>query len=163
MLAAKSPTISCRNDKAVRHIEHYADHGDFVARWGVLSFTRMQNRYMGRVFVNPATGHLLNQHYLNAMFPLGEDKRVREDNSFMDMDVIFAGNAVDAPEGFLDRLSQNGQTVVGAEVVDIHSPVEPISRKKTEDVLAAKLANRKFKVREFSRLWCYRNGGSPDN
>ncbi|KAK7520136.1 hypothetical protein IWZ03DRAFT_412909 [Phyllosticta citriasiana] len=77
------------NEKAIRYIEHYANDGDMVAQWGVLYFTRVPNRFMGRLFERQGTGHLLNQHYLNYMFPLGPDGRVLENNDFMDEPVVF--------------------------------------------------------------------------
>ncbi|KAF9735727.1 hypothetical protein PMIN06_010115 [Paraphaeosphaeria minitans] len=64
---------------AVRHIEHYASDAEFVACWGVLYFAKLPNRYAGNLFVRQGTGHLMNQHYLNALFPLGEDGRVMEE------------------------------------------------------------------------------------
>ncbi|KAK3062179.1 hypothetical protein LTS18_004667, partial [Coniosporium uncinatum] len=39
-----------KNTKAIRHIEHYANHGDFVSQFGVLNFSKVPNRFMGRVF-----------------------------------------------------------------------------------------------------------------
>ncbi|KAF2186832.1 hypothetical protein K469DRAFT_662624 [Zopfia rhizophila CBS 207.26] len=167
MRAAQTSGTFRPSEKAVRHIEHYADDGDFVARWGVLSFSRTQNRYMGRLFIRSGMGHLLNQHYLNSMFPLDADKRVMEMNTFIDMDVSFSSEgAVDrAREGLVEMLQNggDGNSEFGAIVEDINSPVEPVSLKRAESVLTHKFANRKPKVRDFSRLWEYRNGGSPEN
>ncbi|KAF2270663.1 hypothetical protein CC78DRAFT_611543 [Lojkania enalia] len=153
------------HDKAVRHIEHYANDGDFVARWGVLSFIRIPNRYMGRVFIRSGMGHLLNQHYLNVMFPLGHNKRVLEENGFMDRQVDFSSEGAGdrAREGVFETLFNGGQGGNSAIVEDVNSPVEPVSLKRAESVLTAKQSNRKPKVRAFSRLWEYRNGGSPEN
>lgn len=164
MQAAEHTSISNENDKAVRHIEHYANDGDFVARWGVLSFTQLRNRYMGRVFIRSGMGHLLNQHYLNTMFPLDKEKRAIEENSFMDCEVSFTSEgAVDkARNDVFETFLNGGRGSIGAIVQDINSPVEPVSLTRAESVLAAKLAKRKPKVRDFSRLWEYRNGGSPE-
>ncbi|KAI9686138.1 MAG: hypothetical protein M1822_003793 [Bathelium mastoideum] len=84
--------------KAIRHIEHYANTEDFVARWGVLHFTGLQapkaqmaggvptNRFMGRVFQRAGRGHQLNLHYLDTMFPLDWERGwgVLESNEFME-------------------------------------------------------------------------------
>ena len=84
--------------KAVRHIEHYANTEDFVARWGVLHFTGMQaqtatttggvptNRFMGRVFQRAGRGHQFNLHYLDTMFPMDWKRGwgVLESNAFME-------------------------------------------------------------------------------
>ncbi|KAL8823813.1 MAG: hypothetical protein Q9191_005530 [Dirinaria sp. TL-2023a] len=58
--------------RCIRYIEHYCNEYDMIARWGPLYniTTVLDNRYCGRVFVRMgATGHLFNQHYLDAMFP----------------------------------------------------------------------------------------------
>ncbi|KAH7124063.1 hypothetical protein B0J11DRAFT_568956 [Dendryphion nanum] len=163
--ASRSPTVTARNDKAVRHIEHYATDGDFVARWGVLGFSRMENRYMGRVFIRSGMGHLLNQHYLNMMFPLGKDQRTLESNPFMDGEVDFSSDgAVDkARDGIFETMLNGGNGAVTAIVEDMHSPVEPVSLSRAESILEAKLAQKKPKVRDFSRLWEYRDGKKPEN
>ncbi|CZS92736.1 uncharacterized protein RCO7_10220 [Rhynchosporium graminicola] len=62
--------------KTIRYIEHYAHTYDFVARWGVLYFTKNMSlgptapRFMGRVFEREGKGHQMNMHYLDGMFPL---------------------------------------------------------------------------------------------
>lgn len=153
-----------RNPNAVRHIEHYADDGEFVARWGVLKFARMRNRYMGRVFIRPGTGHLLNQHYLNAMFPLDDHKRVKEQNKFMDMQVMFSSDGAEhrARDGFVETLLNNGNGASGAIVEDLQAGVIPLSV-RAGDSFASRAEPLKPKVRDFSRLWSYRNGGSPED
>ncbi|KAL2869263.1 uncharacterized protein BJX67DRAFT_22856 [Aspergillus lucknowensis] len=110
------------NDNTILHIEHYANSKEFVSVWGVLNFTSMPNRYMGRVFVRPGTGHIFNQHYMDTMFTLGPDRRVLDYNAFMDMEID-----VPVPNG------------------------------------ASSDPNRRVRVRDLSRLWLYRNGGSPDH
>ncbi|KAF2739242.1 hypothetical protein EJ04DRAFT_484800 [Polyplosphaeria fusca] len=155
LVAAQTPgSTPSANNKSVRHIEHYANNGDFVARWGVLAFTRMQYRYMGRVFVRAGTGHLLNQHYLNVMFPLDKNMRIEEKNGFMDQSVMFSDEGAEsrARESMGETLMNGGRGTGDAIVVNENSPIEP-----------AKLANKKPKVRAFSRLWEYRNGMSPNN
>ncbi|KAF2468135.1 uncharacterized protein BDR25DRAFT_290743 [Lindgomyces ingoldianus] len=147
MAAASQKSSSTSGiDKAVRHIEHYAHDSEFVARWGVLSFTHLRNRYMGRVFICSGMGHLLNQHYLNRMFPLDTDSRVLENNKFMDQEVNFNGNDM-ARETWIRTLINGGNGNGSPRIEDMQSPVDtgaPRSR-----------------VRDFSRLWMYRNGGTP--
>ncbi|KAF8935961.1 hypothetical protein BGZ58_004697 [Dissophora ornata] len=59
-------------DESVRHIEHFANEGDFVAQTGVLAYKTLDgNRYDGILYTNNATGHLLNTHYLQSTFTNG--------------------------------------------------------------------------------------------
>jgi hypothetical protein len=162
MRLAQNSTVTSHNTTAVHHIEHYASDGDFVARWGILNFAKMRNRYMGRIFVRSGMGHLLNQHYLNAMFPLGKNKRVLENNRFMDADVNLTGEGVmnKARDGVFETLEQgrNGSVEAITEEVPVKRSLSTV-----DSTLAAKSALQKPKVRDFSRLWEYRNGGIPDN
>lgn len=116
-----SPKILHR--RAISHIEHYANVYDFASRWGVLHYTRMmpkdrlENRFMGRVLVNPRAGHQFNQHYLGTIFPLDPTRRFTrdpEEGDFMAMNVLMGrsgGNRVER-EGPLQSLyAIHGQTV----------------------------------------------------
>lgn len=52
-------------------IEHYANALDLIPRWGVLYHAdrAASKDYSGRVFVRlGASGHLIDQHYIEAMF-----------------------------------------------------------------------------------------------
>lgn len=74
--------------RAIPYIEHYANSGDFVSRFGVLNYTRRgrdqkENRFVGKVFEREGRGHMFCQHYLDTMFAM-ECGRVAEHNSFMD-------------------------------------------------------------------------------
>ncbi|PVH98136.1 hypothetical protein DM02DRAFT_58764 [Periconia macrospinosa] len=120
---------------AVRHIEHYTHAGEFVARWGAITFSRMENRYMGRIFIQPGSGHLLNQHYLTDMFPLDKNMRVVEENKFMNMPVEIPSHRI-----------ANGNTK-DTEVESLLDGVEGNTAGST--------------VKDFSRLWGYRNGRTP--
>ncbi|ORY14601.1 hypothetical protein BCR34DRAFT_599145 [Clohesyomyces aquaticus] len=146
--AATDHKASTRNEKAVRHIEHYANDSEFVARWGVLSFANTQNRYMGRVFVRSGTGHLLNQHYLNNMFLLDANNKVLENNDFMDRYVDFEGEDM-AREDAAQTFINGGVGTGGARLVDIQSPVDRVPDR--------------MRVRDFSRLWQYRDGQVPED
>ncbi|KAK0673621.1 hypothetical protein QBC41DRAFT_311193 [Cercophora samala] len=159
------------SDRAIGHIEHYAHTTDFVALWGVLHFTTStldsptMPRFIGRVFArsSPRGGHQFVQHYLDGMFPLQRDangKLLRDsdgnlvgcveegDNEFMESEVIIGNNEGADIEGDLE-----------GEQVQVHSVSPTILRKRAtfrrEGVV-------KMRVRELSRLWQYRDGGSPE-
>ncbi|KAF1975232.1 hypothetical protein BU23DRAFT_503818, partial [Bimuria novae-zelandiae CBS 107.79] len=153
-------TSTTRNHYAVRHIEHYAAAGEFVARWGVLHFAPLPSRYAGRVFIRPGTGHLLNQHYLNSIFPLDQNMRVREHNSFMDMNVRFTSDGAmeRVREGYVEMLLGGEEAMDGAIVKDRGNGVSDLAR--SWPVAARRVTPR---VRDCSRLWLYRNGGSPED
>ncbi|TQB71584.1 hypothetical protein MPDQ_007443 [Monascus purpureus] len=119
-----------REDRpSIPYIEHYANSEDFVSVLGVLNYTPIPNRYMGQLFVRSGPGHLLNQHYLNTMFPLGSDGKVMSANGFMNTQVT-----TDA--------TQTGICVIK----------ERERRRRQRKAL---------RVKDLSRLWMYRNGGSP--
>lgn len=162
-----------------------------MARWGILAFTKIANRYMGRIFERPGTGHLLNQHYLNAMFPLGPDGKVLERNEFMELaiDIADHGSANGNPATSVLPNSKvqdgkpltNGVQIPGQDqrllgndrnyslmetllselrpdgvkddsiVRDVNSPVEVIVKRSSKTI----------RVKDFSRLWQYRDGRSP--
>ncbi|KAJ9646628.1 hypothetical protein H2199_002677 [Coniosporium tulheliwenetii] len=141
--------------KVIRHIEHYANDGDLVAQWGLVNFIRVPNRFMGTLLQRRGGGHLLNLHYLHAIFPLDKKMRVLENNEFMDAPVRFDpdGVAADEREGEIASLQ-----IAEAEVMNINSPVDLVSPDSpTND------EGMPRRVRDFSRLWRYRNGGSPRN
>ncbi|KAJ6078314.1 hypothetical protein N7467_008067 [Penicillium canescens] len=139
-----------QHGNSIGYIEHYANAADIVALGGVLHFVDIPNRFMGRLFVRPSSGHLLNQHYLDNMFTLGPDHRVLESNQFMDMEVEPCASGINSyldsshrvkyrpiarDKGFLTALSQQMQT----------NGIDGVLR-----------------VKDFSRLWQYRNGESPE-
>jgi len=74
--------------RAIPHIEHFANSGDFVARFGVLNYARKfvgqrENRFVGQVFEREGSGHMFGEHYLDTMFVMDGDK-VAEYNPFME-------------------------------------------------------------------------------
>lgn len=149
---------------AIGHIEHYCHSTDFVALWGVLHFKAASAAdprapvFAGRAFNRAAAargqeGHLLCQHYLNAMFPLERDERTgelvgcAETNAFMEGEVtVGAGGEVKGGPGGGDgdggKQQQPGSPGLG--MLD-RGGKETMTRK----------------VKELSRLWQYRNGRSP--
>ena len=79
-----------RGERVVRHIEHYANSEDFVANIGVLNFTSPSaqpyadgNAFYGPVFIREGSGHLLNMHYLDKMFPMVNGRVDEDGNTFM--------------------------------------------------------------------------------
>lgn len=158
-----------QDERVVPHIEHYANSGDFISRWGVLAFTRsskhFHHRFIGRVFEQiGAQGHQFNQHYLDTMFPI--DRRtsmVMDHNTFMDAQCTVDENLV------------TGKEQTAADVIDqaigrqeryriINSEHYGTSNLKEQYVSATK-ANvdrvKSMRVRELSRLWLYINGKVP--
>lgn len=131
--------------RTVRHIEHYANLRDYVARGGILHFrpdptptagpvTTDQvdsNRFVGRLFKRNASGHLMNQHYLDNFFRLDSTDpatgKVVENNDYMDSQVD-----MDVFEHW--------------DTVQIHVDEDGANGTRIKDL---------------SRLWMYRNGGSP--
>lgn len=145
------------NQRVIRHVEHYANSGDFVCQWGVLHFTQSpefrNNRFIGQLFERKNNGHLLNQHYLDHMFPMDPStKRVRDTNEFVETMV-----EVD------DRLVPEREP---ASHSFARTPISQLPVTEADSSLSAVNANvqqvKKKPVKELSRLWKYRNGGSPD-
>ncbi|KAL0944858.1 uncharacterized protein CTRU02_202745 [Colletotrichum truncatum] len=179
-------------DRAIRHIEHYANSYDFVSRWGVMHFKKKTadqkdrsiihnlsaavlshrtepkkhlskkqlkennklqkawNSYNGALFERIGSGHQLNQHYLDNMFPLDKGlTRVQQNGdgsplagTFMDADV----NVFNDPK-YTNRLRNlqggiNGEQENG-EQYEVNGDVTI------------------KKVYQLSRLWEYVNGNSP--
>ncbi|KAJ5131537.1 uncharacterized protein N7515_007576 [Penicillium bovifimosum] len=141
-------------DQAIGYIEHYANTVDIVALGGVLHFVDIPNRYMGRLFVRPGSGHVLNMHYLDKMFTLGPDKKALDSNPFMDMEVEPWATADIRDDGPLHRARY--QPIIGRD--ETFLPPE-LSRQRPQ----VNGVNRVRRVKDFSRLWQYRNGGSPKN
>lgn len=144
--------------KAIRHIEHYANYNDFVSVWGVLNFIKLSNRYMGRLFGRQGSGHQLNQHYLDNMFPLGPDGKASETNDFMDSEVHFQQTPTpgDPGESLISSL-RCGNSTPEANIIDENSPID-VTHSRHEQMNGSRL-----KVKDFSRLWQYRNGRSPSD
>ncbi|KAG9241272.1 hypothetical protein BJ878DRAFT_521536 [Calycina marina] len=188
------------SDKTIRYIEHYAHTFDFVARWGVLFSTATPSqdatapKFMGRVFEHNCPGHLLNQHYLDNMFPLKPSNEkgggiggsgfdgAADECDFMNSTIDWAAKknehkkSNDEREGLessfhtanRDPLDKGDGEVLLRDI----SPVSPVT---TRLALESRFKNGRgftetgsgnkrkmdFKVKDLSRLWLYRNGGSP--
>jgi hypothetical protein len=138
----------------IRHIEHYANTGDFVSQFGVINFfqapANLSNPYAGLLFKRKGSGHFLNQHYLDTMFTVDPSTgRVADTNEFMEMlvdpDHLVSRPGVVADDGDLEAQNDCG----GGENTDLQALVH-----KGEGLLKP--------VKELSRLWAYRNGLSPE-
>lgn len=156
-------TWRCENDErartrrrakwSIRYIEHYTNLADPISWLGALRFANIPNRYMGRLFVRSGSGHLLNQHYLDNMFTLGPDKKVLESNPFMDMEVETKKDTV------------QGRSMEGSvSDDDREETLFPIPRIESRSRQAREPTHERevLRVKDFSRLWQYRNGGSPE-
>lgn len=166
------PSLSTQPEKALKHIEHYANKGDFVAQWGVLHFIRLPNRFMGKLFERPGTGHLLNQHYLDYMFPLNKKGTgCAEDNEFMEKTITPLGpesTRAGRRETMDDNVISRGGTPADEPVaiIDINTPlsISPTSTwPQSGYSQATEAPSTVYRVKDFSRLWRYRNGMSPDD
>ncbi|OOQ86445.1 hypothetical protein PEBR_21396 [Penicillium brasilianum] len=143
--------------RSIGYIEHYANAEDVVSWLGVLQFANMPNRYLGRLFVRPGSGHLMNQHYLDNMFTLGSDRRVLDSNPFMDMKVETKSNITIERRG-----AGPGPLDDSDEPTD--ETLFPIANSKSllrNGVAVDEDDTQALRVKDFSRLWQYRNGGSP--
>lgn len=161
-------TASAASDRAIGYVEHYAHNTDFVAIWGVLHFATNKMgspqlpRFLGRLF-NRSTGsggHQFNQHYLDGMFPLKRDSRTGEfigaddDNEFME-EVIKVGKEGAAMNNTREAFDISYAGTMGFGSGEITTPVE------VHGTTLHKKGDGEVRVKELSRLWCYRNGRSP--
>jgi len=149
----------------IQHIEHYANELDMIPRWGVLHCVReiLENRYAGSVFVRiGASGHFLNQHYLDPMFPLHSPQ--------------LRGTLPLLIDTFLDKIVQNDEILTTKrEAFGLGNPSvaqnPPTNGEESHQVLifsrtsSGIVVGKETKgrtVREVSRLWKYQDGRSPD-
>ncbi|KAH6664147.1 hypothetical protein B0J14DRAFT_607925 [Halenospora varia] len=168
-------------NRAIAHIEHYANSTDFVSRWGVLNFTqtmpkdRFENRFMGRVFERRGKGHQFNQHYLDHMFPLDPTCRfVREvrKGDFMDMNIDVVKESSERESTAQSLLATKGNKALDEAWLENLSPASATTYKDegqfwrhTENWAdgsgVTNGENSVLKVKDVSRLWAYRNGKVP--
>ena len=163
----------------ISHIEHYANERDMVPRWGVLHCVQdiLNNRYAGSVFVRMgASGHMFNQHYMDAMFPLPEkdahwmsgsfhDNRVkvdeklamkRENMAMSNIGIMRRESGLEFGDGQViqdDMGMMNGSSQTNANTI------MTFARTNTGHLLAEEAQGKT--VRELSRLWRYLGGRSP--
>ncbi len=167
----------------ISHIEHYANELDMVPRWGVLHCTKdiVNNRYAGSVFVREgASGHMFNQHYMDAMFPFPEKSTHWLQDTFLDRVIQVDEDLVIKREktavskaGLLE--SRSGLDFGDGEIVPetrslyngtnsgLVSNGDPVLTFARTDSGRLQVEEARGKtVRELSRLWRYYAGRSPD-
>ena len=172
-------------ERLIKHIEHYCNEHDFVARFGALHFSKdkLSNRFVGKIFENKGHGgHLLNQHYLSPMFAgdssdflemvveVDEGKAVqraqvsseemtqeepRSSRSFPPARTEFRMASVEVPN-HLDQTRTLGRSIAAPTPgTGWGSAAEASTRASVE-------ISRGRTVKELSRLWRYKDGRSPD-
>ncbi|KAF7589229.1 hypothetical protein BBP40_004571 [Aspergillus hancockii] len=163
LLASDQPTTSelrtfnqnttTRAEGSILHIEHYVNAMDFVCIWGVLQFASGPNRYMGKIFVRPGSGHQFNQHYLDTMFTFGPDKKVLDTNAFMEMEAKVSTREQIQPK--------NARHIRDEVLVTSERPSGQPRLSVVRSAVDTRNDRAALKVKDLSRLWQYRNGGSP--
>ena len=164
----------------ISHIEHYANEYDMIPRWGVLHCVQdvLNTRYAGSVFVRVgASGHMFNQHYMDAMFPNPDEKTPMLADSFLDTVLnvneslaMQRENTAIGNVGVMRRDSGlefgNGQVIHDGLRMLGHSgasnsgdAVMTFARTQSGRLLAEEAQGKT--VRELSRLWRYQGGRSP--
>ncbi|EEP77753.1 predicted protein [Uncinocarpus reesii 1704] len=156
-LRAIDPRSSAPRTGVIPYIEHYVNGEDLVPRWGILYNVRtiLENKFAGKIFIRTnITGHMLNQHYLDCMFPVPGDQQEGEQ------------------PGFLDQVVEVDETTPHARNRLIHKVLNvPAKASSTEDgrclsisedMSGSPIASLRT-VRELSRLWRYMGGNDPDS
>lgn len=151
--------------RVIRHVEHYANLGDYVALFGILHFRPLPwkgggyrsaqvsreiiNRYVGRLFVRKGSGHQLNGNYLDSFFEMEVDEtgrpvNVRNSNEYMDGEL-------------------NEDLLVRNDIAGKVSEQDIWDCAQHENGYASSETNMSRKIKDVSRLWQYRNGMSPED
>ncbi|KAL9638199.1 MAG: hypothetical protein Q9164_001707 [Protoblastenia rupestris] len=158
-----------QEERVIRHVEHYANSDDFVSKWGILSFARTEkynnNRYAGRLFKRDGSGHQMNQHYLDTMFPLETPNGpVQEANDFMNTLVdAETDTAAKRERATVNTIAQRTLNLSNGSPLEHHTNGIQETDASTEYLKATKAYAarvQKKPVHELSRLWQYRNGAS---
>lgn len=171
-------------ETSVKHIEHYANEKDMVARWGPLYNIDSvpSNRYSGRVFERKGgSGHLFVEHYLSVMFPLpcfdptnSSESIAEEPGIFLDQVVkpyselalrrsTTAWKNLDASITYDRRHSMFAMTdesIATSEAAIDHDPAVGLSHE--DDAGSVRNVQGKT-VRQLSRFWKYLGGTSPED
>jgi len=142
--------------RVIKHIEHYANLKDYVSLFGILHFRPIPhgaqhvdayerkgtvNIYVGRLFARKGGGHQMNRNYLDSYFAMDPElKEVLEDNDFMSSELN---------EELL------GEYDIASRMSEHDTWASPRNATNEE-------GGSTRQVKSASRLWCYRNGGSPD-
>ena len=173
------------NHQLVPYIEHYANTRDWVSRFGVLRFRQMPNlsrvkqqsaakergkaktktpqktigtvaqlgemQYVGRLFLREESGHQLNGNYLDNFFTMDQHLTIVQDgNAYMDMllDEVYFEQS--------DTVRLAGSDAKGGEN-DHHDS----TARHDSGRAAGYNDTQSLRIKDVSRLWTYRNGGTP--
>lgn len=155
-LRAIDPRSKNPRTGVIRYIEHYVNSEDPVTRWGILYNVRaiLENRFAGKVFIRlKATGHMMNQHYLDSMFPLPGEQDEGGAPAFLDEIVDIDETTPEARDELAER--------------DPNIPTEATSagngrRSSMNEDMPSNPSATVRTVRDLSRLWRYVGGKSPD-
>ncbi len=179
------------HERVIPHIEHYALALDIFARIGVLQNTRnvLDNRFCGRIFVlddrsmtkrNSRTasttggGFMLNEHYLDLLFPTDSPAAIDILDQVVDVDMETAEKREFTAQGV--ALPQKSMGRHGSETSSRSQPGSPdispkgqrgqnrASWEGVNEVTKARIAARECEgktVKQLSRLWRYVHGGRP--
>ncbi|KAJ0161740.1 hypothetical protein CTA2_5669 [Colletotrichum tanaceti] len=182
-------------NRAIRHIEHYANSRDFVSRWGVLHFKKQTarkngrflglgeitaliargtetvkavtrpavrqadkldsewNAYEGALIERSGSGHQLNQHYLDNMFPLDNSlSRVQTNGDGSPLPGTFMGSLTKVRNDPW-KIDEQRRLTNGTEGTAHHYN----NNNNADD--GGDFEEKR--VYEVSRLWKYVNGYSP--
>lgn len=152
----------------IKHVEHYANGLDWVARLGIFQFrqpldrgetngsgaqqTKVHRRFGGRLFNRiDCLGHQMNLHYLDNMFVMdGNLERV------LDLD-----NIEDRYDG---KVAHFMEMEVDQEILEREDNVVPLQAQAGKGQVMKQGVHRPagLRVKDLSRLWQYRNGMTPE-
>lgn len=179
------------HERVIPHVEHYALASDIFARCGVLHNTRnvLHNRFCGRVFVldekamkrpngsiisTTAGGFMLNEHYLDLLFPTETHHHIDFLNQVVEVDMEtaekreFTAQGVALPQKSFSRQSSENRSLSQSDSPNVSPLGENIASWETavgvNGVGRARVAAKECEgktVKQLSRLWRYAHGGRP--
>jgi hypothetical protein len=179
------------HERVIPHVEHYALASDIFARCGVLHNTRnvLHNRFCGCVFVldekamtrpngsaasTAAGGFMLNEHYLDLLFPTDPLHAIDVLNQAVEVDVEtaekreFTAQGVALPQKSISTHSSENSSRSQSDSTNASSKSENRANWETtvgvSGVGKARVAAKECEgktVKQLSRLWRYAHGGRP--
>lgn len=185
MKSLQSGSSDILQTRVLAHIEHFANIYDSVAEFGVINFIKeSENWFAGSVFQRDRCGHMMNQHYLNSLFPLKTpygpvDDAVSSLNTVVDVQTDFAKarervpSSDVVPSGAMSTSAKMSKVLAnksgmengppstnGAQMNGQTNGVDLITESQQVASIRAQQSEKKYAT-ELSRLWQYRNGMSP--
>lgn len=193
---ATLPSLSHRvedHERVIPYVEHYALASDIFARCGVLHNTRnvLDNRFCGRVFVldkinipgpngmiisTTSGGFMLNEHYLDLLFPTDAHHAVDIFNQVVEVDTEtaekreFTAQGVALPQKSISRYGSENNSRSQPDSPDVspksmnRASWETAASMGVNGVGKARAAAKECEgktVKQLSRLWRYVQGGRP--